>query len=233
METVSPRLGWPEILAGLRELGFSKVGAILGRIDCERLRAMYSDASLFRSRIDMARFRFGRGEYQYFAYPLPPHVAELREELYAQLAPTANEWMAALSLPGQFPPRLEEFLRNCHARGQTRPTPLLLHYRAGDYNCLHQDVYGEMVFPFQVVVGLSRPEEEFTGGELLLVEQRPRAQSIGHAIRLQQGEAAVITTRYRPAQGSRGFYRTNFRHGVSPVLTGERFTLGIVFHDAT
>jgi len=232
MESRISRLPWPEILTSLKEFGFGRLGVILDRAERERLRALYSDATLFRSRIDMARFRFGRGEYQYFGYPLPPLIAELRAGLYAQLAPEGNAWMSALSLPGTFPPRLEEFLQACHARGQTRPTPLLLRYRDGDYNCLHQDVYGEIVFPFQVIVGLSRPEEEFTGGELLLVEQRPRAQSVGHAIRLRQGEAAVITTRYRPARGSRGHYRTNFRHGVSPILTGERFTLGIVFHDA-
>lgn len=180
----------------------------------------------------MARFRFGRGEYQYFAYPLPPLVAELRQSLYVRLAETANQWMEALSLKGTFPAELNDFLAHCHAQGQKRPTPLLLHYVAGDFNCLHQDLYGDVVFPFQVIFCLSRPEEEFTGGELLLVEQRPRAQSVGHAVNLQQGEAVVITTRYRPAKGTRGYYRTNFRHGVSLIRSGERYTLGIVFHDA-
>ena len=180
----------------------------------------------------MARFRFGQGEYQYFKYPLPPLVAELRESLYGKLAPTANEWMAALKLEGEFPETLNAFLQRCHARGQKRPTPLLLRYNKGDYNCLHQDLYGEIVFPFQVIFCLSQPEKEFAGGELLLVEQRPRAQSVGYAVRLSQGEAVVITTRYRPASGTRGHYRTNFRHGVSPILSGERYTLGIVFHDA-
>jgi hypothetical protein len=139
--------------------------------------------------------------------------------------------MEKLGMSGDYPPDLAHFLARCHGREQKRPTPLLLRYRAGDYNCLHQDIYGEVVFPFQVVIGLSKPEEEFTGGELLLVEQRPRAQSVGHAIRLQQGEAVVITTRYRPVEGSRGFYRTNLKHGVSPILSGERFTLGVIFHD--
>ncbi len=214
------------------------MGTVLGRTECEELRALYSQPELFRSRVVMERVRFGKGEYQYFANPLPVRVVALRESLYAGLAGIANEWMAALSLDGKFPADLPRFLQQCHARGQNRPTPLLLRYRAGDYNCLHQDVYGDIVFPFQVIVGLSQPAAadqpgpEFTGGELLLIEQRPRAQSVGHAVTLSQGEAVVITTRYRPAKGSRGFYRTNFRHGVSRIRSGERFTLGIIFHDA-
>jgi hypothetical protein len=225
-------LPWTSIQAGLWGHGYSRLGQILSRADCETVRALYSNPAIFRSRIDMARFRFGRGEYQYFDYPLPPLVAELRESLYRCLAGTANEWMAALSLPGNFPAELSDFLAHCHAHAQKRPTPLLLRYTSGDFNCLHQDLYGDVVFPFQVIFCLSRPAEEFTGGELLLVEQRPRAQSLGQVVQLQQGEAVVITTRYRPAQGSRGHYRTNFRHGVSPILSGERYTLGIVFHDA-
>lgn len=194
---------------------------------------MYMDPALFRSRVDMARYRFGRGEYQYFADPLPALVANLREQLYRNLAPIAKDWMAALSLAGDYPAELSGFLEQCHAHGQLRPTPLLLHYVAGDFNCLHQDLYGDIVFPFQVVLCLSKPGDEFTGGELLLVEQQPRAQAIGHAIALQQGEAVVITTRYRPVKGVRGYYRSNFRHGVSAILSGERYTLGIIFHDAT
>lgn len=225
-------LSWAEIQKSLWASGHGRLGKLLEREECQQVRGLYSDSSIFRSRIDMARFRFGQGEYQYFAYPLPSLVAELRESLYRGLAPIANDWMAALSLPAKFPADLNDFLAHCHARGQKRPTPLLLHYKAGDFNCLHQDLYGEVVFPFQVVFCLSRPQEEFTGGELLLVEQRPRAQSLGQVVNLQQGEAVVITTRYRPVQGSRGHYRTNFRHGVSPILSGERYTLGIVFHDA-
>jgi hypothetical protein len=225
-------LAWPDIRASLWNLGYGRLGTILSQAECEEMRSLYSNPALFRSRVDMARHRFGRGEYQYFAYPLPALVAELRESLYRCLAGTANEWMSALSLTGEFPADLGSFLAHCHARGQERPTPLILRYRAGDYNCLHQDVYGDVVFPFQVIFCLSKPEEEFTGGELLLVEQRPRAQSVGHAVRLQQGEAIVVTTRYRPAKGSRGHFRTNFRHGVSPILSGERFTLGMIFHDA-
>jgi len=225
-------LPWPEIRASLWSTGFARMGTLLTQSQCEEIRGLYGDASRFRSRIDMARYRFGQGEYQYFDYPLPPVVAALRECLYSHLAPSANDWMAALKIEAEFPSTLQAFLKRCHARGQKRPTPLLLRYRAGDYNCLHQDLYGDIVFPFQVITCLSQPEKEFTGGELLLVEQRPRAQSVGYAVRFAQGEAVVITTRYRPATGVRGHYRTNFRHGVSPILTGERYTLGIVFHDA-
>jgi len=233
-ESVAGRVAeitWNEIENRLREAGFARFGALLRREECESLRALYSDASRFRSRIEMARYRFGRGEYQYFGYPLPELVAELRQALYVRLAGPANEWIAALGLTSDFPAEHAAFLKECAKRGQTRPTPLLLRYRAGDYNCLHQDVYGDVVFPFQVILGLSQPGEEFSGGELLLVEQRPRAQSVGHAIRLDQGEAVVITTRWRPVKGSRGYYRANVRHGVSEILSGERFTLGIIFHD--
>lgn len=223
---------WGEVHASLWSHGFGRIGAVLERDECEYLRSLYAKPELFRSRINMERFRFGRGEYQYFAPPIPALVAQLRESLYGRLHDVANDWMEALSLRGDFPADFGTFLKRCHTHGQTRPTPLLLHYKAGDYNCLHQDLYGDIVFPFQVVFCLSRPDEEFTGGELLLVEQRPRAQSLGHAVRLNQGEAVVITTRYRPAKGSKGYYRTNFRHGVSPLLSGERYTLGIIFHDA-
>jgi len=223
---------WPEVCSSLWHQGYGRIGPLLAREECEALRACYAEPAHFRSRVDMQRYRFGRGEYQYFAYPLPALVANLRQAIYPHLAETANQWMDALSLPGGFPTDLRAFLRHCHSKGQTRPTPLLLRYRAGDYNCLHQDLYGDVVFPFQVVVALSRPGEEFTGGELLLTEQRPRAQSMGHSIRLEQGEGVAITTRYRPVEGSRGFYRTSMRHGVSPVLSGERCTLGLIFHDA-
>lgn len=223
---------WSDIHTNLWTHGFGRIGTVLDQSECEHLRSLYAKPGIFRSRINMEQFRFGRGEYQYFAAPIPPLVVKLREALYGRLYGVANDWMESLSLRGDFPADFASFLKACHARGQTRPTPLLLHYKAGDYNCLHQDLYGEIVFPFQVVFCLSRPDEEFTGGELLLVEQRPRAQSLGHAVRLNQGEAVVITTRYRPVKGSKGYYRTNFRHGVSPLLSGERYTLGIIFHDA-
>ncbi|MBV8903462.1 MAG: 2OG-Fe(II) oxygenase [Acidobacteriia bacterium] len=216
----------------LRAHGYQRLGIILTRPDCEHLRNLYNDSSHFRGRIEMARYRFGKGEYQYFGYPLPALVAKWRARLYRELAPLASEWMAELRIPAEYPTAHAGFLKVCHASGQQRPTPLLLRYRAGDYNALHQDLYGPVVFPFQVIVCLSQPEKEFTGGELILVEQQPRAQSVGRVVRLAQGEAVVITTRYRPARGSRGFYRTNYRHGVSPVESGERFTLGLIFHDA-
>jgi hypothetical protein len=229
---MTEQLAWNDALNGLWTRGYGRLGTVLGARQCQELRSLYEQVDLFRSRIDMARFRFGRGEYQYFAYPLPGVVERLRRDFYSPLANTAAEWMEALRLPQNYPVELDDFLERCHAAGQQRPTPLMLRYSAGDFNCLHQDLYGDIFFPFQVVIGLSRPGQEFTGGELLLVEQQPRAQSIGHAIRLQQGEAVVITTRYRPVKGSRGYYRTNFRHGVSPLLSGERYTLGMIFHDA-
>jgi hypothetical protein len=216
----------------LREHGYQRLGTLLRREQCEQLRSLYDQPDHFRSRTDMARYRFGRGEYQYFAYPLPPEVERLRIGLYRDLAPAARDWMCDLGLEADYPDDLSAFLRLCHEAGQERPTPLLLRYRAGDYNALHQDLYGAVVFPFQVVCCLSEPGREYTGGELLLVEQQPRAQSVGRAIALAQGEGVVITTRYRPARGSRGFYRTNYRHGVSPIESGERFTLGVIFHDA-
>lgn len=221
-----------DVRAGLWSRGYCRLGNVLSQSECQHLRTLYDQPELFRSSIDMARYRFGRGEYRYFAYPLPPIVDELRQALYGRLFAPANEWMDALKIDSDFPPDLWGFLERCHSKGQNRPTPLLLHYVAGDFNCLHQDLYGDIVFPFQVVFCLSDPVLEFTGGELLLVEQQPRTQSLGNAIRLEQGEAVVITTRYRPVKGSRGYYRTNVRHGVSPILTGERYTLGIIFHDA-
>ena len=216
----------------LWQRGYGRLGTLLTRDEAEQIRELYSDTTKFRSRIDMARYRFGRGEYQYFAYPLPKRLDELRHELFARLALVACEWMSALSLDARYPETLDAFLEQCHSAGQERPTTLLLRYREGDFNCLHQDLYGDIVFPFQVVIGLSQPGEEYSGGELLLVEQQPRAQSIGHSILLQQGEGVVITTRYRPVEGSRGYYRTNMRHGVSPITSGERYTLGVIFHDA-
>lgn len=179
----------------------------------------------------MARFRFGVGEYQYFAAPLPAPVQSLREELYAGLAPTANRWAARLA-SGAYPPALAQFLARCHAAGQSRPTPLLLKYGPGGYNCLHQDLYGELAFPLQVVLALSRRDVDYTGGEFLLVEQRPRAQSRGHALTLDQGSGIVFATSHRPVAGSRGDYRVAMRHGVSTVTGGRRMTLGIIFHDA-
>lgn len=216
----------------LLTLGYGRLGVILNQRKCEGLRGLYTRRELFRSRIDMARYRFGGGEYQYFDNPLPPLVQALRELLYSQLVGAANRWSAALRLACEFPEDLNSFQQRCHSYGQKRPPPLLLRYQTGDFNCLHQDLYGDIAFPFQVIFCLSKPDREFTGGELLLVEQQPRAQSIGHTIRLDQGEGVVITNRYRPVKGVRGYYRTNVRHGISRVLTGERYALGIIFHDA-
>lgn len=223
---------WASVHEELWEYGFCRLGLLLSISECQELRNFYSEAERFRSRIDMARYRFGSGEYQYFRYPLPEMVSYLRDELYLHLAPVANSWMEALGMAAVFPDNLNTFLEQCRSHGQARPTPLLLRYRAGDFNCLHQDIYGELVFPFQVIVALSDPATAYAGGELLLVEQKPRAQSRGHALRLSQGEGVVISTRFRPVKSVRGFYRANVRHGVSTVTSGERFTLGIVFHDS-
>ncbi len=216
----------------LLETGFARTGPLLTRDECLEIRDLYSHPANFRSRVNMAQFRFGRGEYQYFRNPLPPVVHRLRETLYAQLAPTANAWAADLGVEAEFPVQLLAFLDRCHDAGQNKPTPLILKYSRGDFNCLHQDLYGPVFFPFQVIVGLSDPDSEYTGGELVLVEQLPRAQSKAQALKLPQGHGIAITTRHRPARGTRGVYKVNMRHGVSPVLDGERFTLGVIFHDA-
>ena len=180
----------------------------------------------------MARHGFGRGEYKYFAYPLPDIVAALRPALYAPLVPIANRWNEAMGIAVRYPATHAEFIARCHAAGQTRPTPLLLRYGAGDYNCLHQDLYGEHVFPLQVVILLSQPDTDFTGGELVLTEQRPRMQSRAEVVPLKRGDAAVFAVHHRPVQGTRGFYRVNMRHGVSRLTSGRRHTAGIIFHDA-
>lgn len=226
-------IDWTRVERELRASGHARLGRLFGPAECALLRGLYPEAAPFRSRVVMQRHGFGRGEYQYFAYPLPDPVQCWREHCYAGLAPIARRWMADTRQPADYPDTLADFLAQCHAAGQSRPTPLLLRYGPGDYNCLHQDLYGEVAFPFQLVVGLSAPGLEYQGGELLLVESRPRMQSAGRVVPLGQGEAVVITTRYRPIEGQRGFYRANVRHGVSPVLSGSRYTLGIIFHDAT
>ncbi|MGH9346146.1 MAG: 2OG-Fe(II) oxygenase [Vicinamibacterales bacterium] len=227
-------LDWPALEASLDDRGYAVAGSpVLTRDECASMIQIYGDERRFRSRIDMARFRFGEGEYKYFANPLPPIVARLRRTLYPPLAVVANRWMERLGDEGRpFPPTLDGFLQRCAAHGQTKPTPLLLHYTAGGYNCLHQDVYGDVAFPLQAVVFLSEPGVEHEGGELLLVEQRPRAQSMGDIVPAQKGGLAIFTTRVRPVRGARGYYRVQMRHGVTRVHRGERFTLGIIFHDA-
>jgi hypothetical protein len=223
---------WPQAEAGLDADGFALLPALLTPGECAGLSGSYDDASLFRSRIVMARHNFGRGEYKYLRYPLPPLVGALREALYARLVPTANRWHERMKLATRFPASHAEFIARCHAAGQLRPTPLLLRYGPDDYNCLHQDLYGEHVFPLQVIVLLSRPGEDFTGGELVMTEQRPRMQSRVMVLPLAQGDAAVIAVHQRPVQGARGSYRVNLRHGVSRIRSGQRHTLGIVLHDA-
>ena len=225
-------LDWPDLLAGLDERGYAVLPSLLGERECRSVAALYADEAAFRSRVVMARHNFGRGEYKYLRYPLPPLVADLRAALYPALAPLANRWHERLHLEPRFPPTLDAYLAHCHAAGQRRPTPLILKYEAGDYNCLHQDLYGELVFPIQATVLLSQPGEDFTGGEFLLVEQRPRMQSKGEIVPLGQGDAVLFAVNSRPVAGTRGDYRVTMRHGVSRLHSGNRLTLGIIFHDA-
>ena len=225
-------LDWAAIGASLDEWGFARTPSLLTGEECAMLRTLYGEDARFRSRVDMARFRFGVGEYKYFAAPLPPAVEELRLHAYPPLAAVANRWEAALGTRSRHPDSLAGLIALCARRGQKKPTPLLLRYEAGGYNCLHQDIYGDVVFPIQLTVLLSEPGKDFQGGEFLLVEQRPRAQSRGSVVPLEQGEAVIFTTRYRPVVGARGAYRANMRHGVSRLLGGERFTLGVIFHNA-
>jgi uncharacterized protein len=224
-------LDWNALARDLDAQGYALTDTVLTPDECKQLAARYDDDAQFRSVVDMQRHNFGSGEYKYFAYPLPAAVAELRTALYAPLRDVANEWAARLRTGVTFPPALEEFLEACHRAGQTRPTPLLLHYRAGDYNALHQDVYGDLGFPLQVLSVLS-PADAYDGGEVLLVTQRPRAQSVGEAITPHQGQLLVFPNQYRPVAGTRGDHRVQVRHGVSRLRAGERCTLGLIFHDA-
>ncbi|MCM2998462.1 2OG-Fe(II) oxygenase [Paenibacillus cellulositrophicus] len=224
---------WGALRKTLDDQGYAKLPAILTPEDCEELIGTYASEELFRSTISMARYRFGSGEYKYYDRPLPAAVQQLREYLYPELSRTANRWHEQLGMDAGYPASLDEFLEECHRQGQLRPTPLILKYEAGGYNCLHQDLYGEAYFPFQVVFALNQRQQDYTGGEFLLVEQRPRAQSRGHVVTLEQGEGLIFPTNYRPVQGTKGYYRTTLRHGVSTVQTGIRYTLGVIFHDAT
>jgi len=211
--------------------GYARMRDALTKAECRALRGLYDEDGLFRSRVVMARHNFGSGEYKYFAYPLPEIVASLREALYRDLVQAANRWNELLRLEQRYPPTLKEYLRECALHGQTRPTPLLLHYRAGDYNCLHQDTYGELAFPFQATYFLSE-RSEYEGGEFVLVEQRPRAQSRPIVFAPERGECIVIPNRYRPIRGKTRVYRSVFRHGVSEIRSGERYALGVILHDA-
>jgi uncharacterized protein len=225
-------LDWGLIAGRVETWGHARTGPLLGADECNRLIALYDRDRYFRNTVDMARYRFGEGQYRYFDNPLPPLVADLRRALYGHLAPIANDM--ASKLPGEtnYPSSLEAYSQLCHDAGQTKPTPLLLRYEAGGYNRLHQDLYGALHFPLQAVILLNRREVDFTGGEFLLLEQQPRAQSIGQAVTLDQGEMLLFPVRERPVQGKRGYYRAPMRHGVSRLHTGRRHTLGLIFHDA-
>ncbi|HUN57292.1 MAG TPA: 2OG-Fe(II) oxygenase [Candidatus Binataceae bacterium] len=225
-------LDWPSLTTSLDTSGYALTPAILTPAECAHLAGLYDIRDHFRSRVNMARFGYGLGEYKYFGNPLPDVVAQLRAAVYPYLAPLANRWLSALRFETRFPPVLGEFLEVCHRHGQARPTPLLLRYDAAGYNCMHQDLYGEIYFPLQLTCLLNRREIDFTGGEFMLAEQRPRAQSRCEAITLDQGQAVIFATRWRPVKGVRRFYRVNVRHGVSTIRSGHRTTLGIIFHDA-
>ena len=225
-------LPWSNLAAQLDDSGFTQTGPLLTAAECKALAALYAHDDGFRSRVVMARHGYGQGEYRYFSYPLNDTVAALRSAFYPHLASTANRWRTALGDAGRFPWTLDAYLIDCHQAGQTRPTPLLLKYGAGDYNRLHQDLYGDRVFPLQLTILLSDPTHDFAGGEFVLVEQKPRAQSRAHVVPLRQGEAVIFAVHHRPARGARGVYRAALRHGVSTLHSGQRFTLGVIFHDA-
>jgi len=225
-------IDWAQASRELDAHGCAVLKGLLSPEECRGLAALYPDDTHFRSRIVMGRHGFGRGEYKYFSYPLPGLIAELRPALYAQLRDTANRWNEAMGIDIRYPDQHDAFLRRCHAAGQTRPTPLLLQYGEADYNCLHQDLYGEHVFPLQVAILLSEPGRDFSGGEFVLTEQRPRMQSRPEVVPLAHGDAVAFAVHHRPVQGTRGFYRVNMRHGVSRLRSGHRHTLGVIFHDA-
>ena len=231
-ENPLPPIDWHEIEASLDERGYATTLPLLSPAECRDLSALYASEDPFRSRVIMERHAYGRGEYKYFRYPLPSAVEGLRQAIYPHLAPIANRWRERLNEEGRFPSSLETYLTQCHAAGQKRPTPLMLKYGTGDYNRLHQDLYGDLVFPLQLTALLSAPGDDFTGGEFLLVEQRPRVQSKGEVVPLRQGEAVIFAVHHRPVHGTRGHYRVTMRHGVSCLRSGHRYTLGIIFHDA-
>jgi hypothetical protein len=225
-------IDWAEVSAQLDAGGAAVIEGLVPAAECEPLVALYGDERRFRSRIVMARHGFGRGEYKYFSYPLPEPIERLRTALYPPLAEFANRWHEALGVAARFPESLAAYLRRCHGAGQRKPTPLLLRYGPGDYNCLHQDLYGEHVFPLQLTILLSQPDRDFTGGEFVMTEQRPRMQSRVEVVPLRQGDAVVFAVHHRPVQGTRGVYRVNLRHGVSKIRRGERYAAGIILHDA-
>jgi len=225
-------IDWERAIADLDAQGAAIAPAVLTPAECTAIASWYANDDAFRSRVVMAKHGFGRGEYRYFAYPLPALIADLRAQLYPHLVPIANRWNEAMGIEVRFPEDHAAFLARCHEAGQTRPTPLLLEYGEGDYNCLHQDLYGEHVFPLQVAILLSEPGRDFEGGELVMTEQRPRMQSRPMVLPLRQGDAAIFAVHHRPVQGTRGVYKVHMRHGVSRIRAGHRHTLGIIFHDA-
>ncbi len=231
-ETRVAAAGWEAVARDLDQEGWAVLKGLVPAEVCTQVAALYRDDRPFRNHVHMARHGFGQGEYRYFAYPLPDKVQALRSALYPRLAPIANRWYARMDMPTRFPDDHAEFLQRCHAAGQRRPTPLLLEYGPGDYNCLHQDLYGEHVFPLQAAVLLSRPGQDFTGGEFVLTEQRPRMQSRPAVVPLEQGDVVILAVNQRPQRGARGDYRVTMRHGVSKLHSGKRHTLGIIFHDA-
>ena len=231
-ETRVENVDWPALSADLDAYGWAMCKGLLRVEECAEISGFYSDSGKFRSHVIMARHGFGRGEYKYFSYPLPEMIDGLRTAIYPHLAPIANRWNEAMGIQVRYPDSHAVFIERCHQAGQTRPTPLLLQYGAGDYNALHQDVYGEHVFPLQLAVLLSEPERDFTGGEFVLTEQRPRMQSRAEVVPLRQGDGVVFAVHHRPVNGTRGSYRVNLRHGVSRLRSGRRHTLGIIFHDA-
>lgn len=225
-------MNWDSIYAGLNDKGFSLVRGVLSQDECNHLSGMYDDNHLYRSVINMQRYRFGKGEYKYFNYPLPLTIQSLRELFYPPLQKLANEWMAKLGLDTKYPGFHHELVDQCRLRNQTRPTPLILRYESGGFNTLHQDLYGEVYFPFQIVFVLSQPGKDHEGGEFVLTEQIPRAQSKAEVLQPKQGDALIFTTNFRPVKGSKGFYRAKMKHGVSEVKSGVRYSLGVIFHDA-
>jgi hypothetical protein len=223
---------WERVSQDLDAQGSAIVKRLITPAQCDRLAQLYLEDGIFRSRVVMAQHGFGRGEYKYFSYPLPDIIAGLRTATYPHLAPIANRWNTAMGIDVLYPEKHADFIARCHDAGQLKPTPLLLQYRAGDYNSLHQDLYGEHVFPLQITILLSEPERDFTGGEFVLTEQRPRMQSRPEVVQLHQGDAVIFAVHHRPVQGTRGMYRVNLRHGVSRIRSGQRHTVGIIFHDA-
>ena len=235
IKSIAERLegvGWEEVSRNLDAEGSAVIKGILAADECDEVRGLYDEDDLFRSRVVMERHGFGRGEYRYFRYPLPELIRDLRTSIYPHLVPIANRWNEAMGVDARLPATHAEYIRRCHEAGQDKPTPLILQYGADDYNCLHQDLYGEHVFPLQIAVLLSEPEKDFTGGEFVMTEQRPRMQSRPMVVPLRKGDGVVFAVHHRPVQGKKSVYRVNLRHGVSRIRSGSRYTLGIIFHDA-